>query len=165
LTEFAYLIPWKSGSYQLRLQLMKKSINNRKFSLYLPCSAKKFYFREINASSVSTKVCIECHWYNCSLGNIKWKVINLHYDLFLKKIWWLSREYSFLFGYVFMLLFFVIMNSFDPKKMFWNYKPSCKLTGTEKCYMAADMKLAVDKVVINAQWHVHRYSYITSIIR
>jgi hypothetical protein len=30
--------------------------------------------------------------------------------------------------------------------------------------MAADMKLAVDKVIVNAQWHVHGYGYITSVI-
>jgi hypothetical protein len=29
--------------------------------------------------------------------------------------------------------------------------------------MAADMNLAVDKVVVNAQWHVHRYGNIISI--
>jgi hypothetical protein len=31
--------------------------------------------------------------------------------------------------------------------------------------MAADMKLAVDKVIVNAQWHVHGYNNITSIIQ
>jgi hypothetical protein len=30
--------------------------------------------------------------------------------------------------------------------------------------MAADMKLAVEKVIVNAQWHVHGNSNITSII-
>jgi hypothetical protein len=29
--------------------------------------------------------------------------------------------------------------------------------------MAADMKLAVDKVIVNAQWHVHGYGNISSI--
>jgi hypothetical protein len=30
--------------------------------------------------------------------------------------------------------------------------------------MAADMKLAVDMVVVNAQWHVHGYSNITLLV-
>jgi hypothetical protein len=30
--------------------------------------------------------------------------------------------------------------------------------------MAADTKLAVDKAVVNAQWHVHGYGNITTII-
>jgi hypothetical protein len=34
----------------------------------------------------------------------------------------------------------------------------------KKCHTAADMKLAVDKVILNAQWHVHGYGNITSII-
>jgi hypothetical protein len=37
-------------------------------------------------------------------------------------------------------------------KMELSYKLSCKLTDTEKCYTAADIKLAVDKVIVNAQW-------------
>jgi hypothetical protein len=31
--------------------------------------------------------------------------------------------------------------------------------------MAADMQLAMDKVVVNAQWHVHGYGNISSIIQ
>jgi hypothetical protein len=49
----------------------------------------------------------------------------------------------------------VIVNSLDPIKMKWNYKLSWKLTNTQKCYTAFDMKLAVDKLLVNAQWNVH----------
>jgi hypothetical protein len=60
----------------------------------------------------------------------------------------------------------------SPKKMAANPIKWCEITILSvslqiqnKCYMAADMKLTVDKVVVNAQWHVHEYNNITSIIQ
>jgi hypothetical protein len=50
--------------------------------------------------------------------------------------------------------------------MVQNYKLSCKAVSLQiqkKCYTVADIKLAMDKVVVNAQWHVHGYSNIISV--
>jgi hypothetical protein len=57
---------------------------------------------------------------------------------------------------MFFMIFFIIVKSLDLIKIVQNYKMYCELTDTEEmlygyCY---DKKLAVDKVVVNAQWHV-----------
>jgi hypothetical protein len=72
---------------------------------------------------------------------------------------------------MFLWSFFVIvielqvqMNSFELFNMMWNVKLSCKLTDVEKCLTAADMKFAVDKVVVHAHCHVHGFGNIASII-
>jgi hypothetical protein len=64
---------------------------------------------------------------------------------------------------MFFMIFFVIVNS--PDQIKWCYITShpVSLQIPKKCCMASDMKLTVDKVVVNAQLHVHGYGNIKSI--